>query len=346
MLFHNYVCCELFEKIPEKKNQVWQVKAVKVIAYIGMLLVILSQFTHFYYNFDDHNRYYRNPGHIVSMLLPMCGMLLDLSMMIQYKKQVSHRILVAMISYTVLPALASIVLLFYYGISFVNIAISISMILMFIVALMEQNERLTQKEKEAADLRISIMLSQIAPHFIYNSLTAIQYLCEVDPPEAKKTVGDFARYLRGNLDSLSVKDPISFERELEHVSYYLALEKKRFGDRVQVLYDIRVRDFSVPALTLQPVVENAVKHGLCKKTEGGTVVIRTWRQDEQVHISVEDNGVGFDPQKMAKDGTAHVGLANVKSRLERMCGGTLQVRSVPGNGTQVEIVIPKTGRGV
>lgn len=133
----------------------------------------ISQFTGLYYTIDAANLYHRNGGYIVSFLLPLCGMLLDTLLLIQYRRNISRMAFVSMLSYIALPLLASAVQLFYYGISLINLSISFSMILMFVTAMVEQNRQLAQREKEAADLRISLMLSQIAPHFIYNTLTTI-----------------------------------------------------------------------------------------------------------------------------------------------------------------------------
>lgn len=207
--------------------------------------------------------------------------------------------------------------------------------------MIEQNQNLAQKEKEAADLRISIMISQIAPHFIYNTLTSIQQLCDTDPKQAEETVGEFAEYLRGNLESLGLDRPVPFERELNHVKSYLAIEKKRFGDRVKTAYNIQEEEFLIPSLTLQPMVENAVKHGLCKKKGGGTVCISTKRDGDYVQIVIQDDGAGFDVNRKMDDGRVHVGIQNVRTRLKDMCDGTLEVSSTPGKGTQVVITLPQ-----
>lgn len=339
LLFHGYVCCYLFEGRTGARPRV-RIHLGYGIAVLGIVLVAVSQFTGLYYTIDAANLYHRSARYALSVCLPICGMLVDLTLLIQYRANISRLIFVSMLSYIALPLLGAVGLLFYYGISLTNLAICVSMILMFVVAMIEQNRHLAQKEQEAADLRISLMLSQIAPHFIYNTLTTIQGLCTIDPPAAKETVGEFAGYLRGNLDSLSEKNPIPFARELEHVRCYLVIEQKRFGERVDVIYDIHETDFYIPALTLQPLVENAVKHGLCKKEEGGTVQITTNKKfGKGVEVIVRDDGVGFDPARI-ETSRSHVGLSNVRTRLERMCGGSLTVESIPGTGTTVTVFLP------
>ena len=179
----------------------------------------------------------------------------------------------------------------------------------------------------------------------YNALVAIQELCLIDPETASESVADFSRYLRGNMDSLSINNPIPFEKELQHVEAYLSLEKKRFGDRLNIAYDIKVRDFYTPVLTLQPIVENAVRHGVTRREEGGLVTVSTHETETESIITVTDDGVGFDAGRVPKPGKygerAHVGIENVRSRLVSMCGGSLDIQSEPGVGATAVITIPK-----
>lgn len=185
------------------------------------------------------------------------------------------------------------------------------------------------------------MLSQIQPHFLYNTLCAIQAMCTENPPEAARTTALFASFLRGDLDSLSRKEPVTFEQELKHTRNYLELEQKRYGERLHIAYDIKATAFSLPTLTLQPIVENAVNHGLSEREEGGTVRISSEETERAYLITVEDDGVGFDASAPGEDGRLHIGIANVRGRLRAMCGGTLTVKSAPGEGTTAVIAIPK-----
>lgn len=347
-LFHGYACCYLFgenSKIEKnEKDRLIRVKMVFVFEIIGSLFVILSQFINLYYYIDAHNLYHRGSGYFLSFLFPIAGLCIDLSLIIQYRKKISHEIFISLISYIALPYLMSGIQIFYYGISLINISISITMILMFVSFMMEQNQSLARKEKEAADLRISLMLSQIAPHFIYNTLTTIQVLCETDPLMAKETAEDFAGYLRNHLESLSERSCVPFEKELQHVRYYLAIQQGRFGDRIHVVYEIEETDFIMPPLTLQPIVENAVKHGICKTEEGGTITICTKLEDHFVSVIVKDDGIGFDREKIKQDGKSHIGLKNVSERVKSMCNGSFYVKSEPGQGTIVQLLFPQKSK--
>ncbi|MBO7303426.1 MAG: histidine kinase [Clostridia bacterium] len=205
-----------------------------------------------------------------------------------------------------------------------------------------------EAEKQAMELKlqesqISIMLSQIQPHFLYNTLNSIYQLCETNPMRAKSMVNYFAEYLRNNLSALDEQGLVSFETELSHVKTYLEIEKIRFEDTLEIELDIKCNSFSLPVLTVQPIVENAVKHGTSKKRGGGKVVISTMEDDESYIISVNDTGCGFDPSLPKNDGKSHVGIENVRQRLSNMCGGALTIESEVGVGTSATIKIPKGG---
>ena len=190
--------------------------------------------------------------------------------------------------------------------------------------------------------RIALMISQIQPHFIYNTLGTIQQLCKEDPHQASKLVQNFSLYLRGNFSELDNTVPIRFAKELEHVRCYTEIELIRFPD-MTVRYDIQSEAFLLPALTVQPLVENAIKHGLMGREEGGTVTVTAYETATHYCVQVADDGVGFDtaaPLEQRK----HVGIRNVRERLRVMCGGSLTVESQPGTGTTALIQIPKEGK--
>lgn len=134
---------------------------------------------------------------------------------------------------------------------------------------------------------------------------------------------------------------IPFREELRHVQAYLKLEKMRFDDDLNIIYQIDTTDFFLPSLSIQPLVENAVKHGICQKEEGGTVVLSTKADGDYIEIKVSDDGAGFDPDEEKNDGKPHVGIKNVKQRLHNMCNGTLTITSKPGKGTTIIIRLPK-----
>ena len=199
--------------------------------------------------------------------------------------------------------------------------------------------RAAKLEKELEDSRIAIMLSQIKPHFLYNVLNAIYHLYRKEPEIAQEAVSSFAEYLRCNMRSIEKSEPIPFGEEYQHIQTYLSLEQIRFRDKLDVVYDVEVTDFKLPPLTVEPLVENAVKHGVTKKRGGGIVTLSTRKTEEGVQIIVRDTGVGFDPEHYMDDGKPHVGIRNVRERLHNMVGGSLTVTSSP-DGTVAVVSIP------
>ena len=205
------------------------------------------------------------------------------------------------------------------------------------------NQHALAREKklqaELTEMHIATMFSQIKPHFIYNTLGTIEQFCYDAPEEAAKLVHEFALYLRGNFVELDHAAPVSIEQELEHVKHYVSIEHVRFPD-MQIKYDIKAKDFLVPALSIQPLVENAIKHGLMGLEKGGTVEISTYENENEYCVCVKDDGVGFDKVD-DNDGKKHIGIQNIKARVESMCDGSVELRSKKGEGTTVIISIPK-----
>ena len=202
--------------------------------------------------------------------------------------------------------------------------------------------RYQQVQKELYEAKVQVMVSQIRPHFMYNALSSIAMLCKIKPETAYEATINFSDYLRGNMDSLKQTAPVPFRKELEHLEKYLYIEKLRFGKKLNIEYDIQADSFEIPLLSVQPLVENAVKHGVGMKEDGGTVTISTRETDENFEIIVSDDGVGFDTSEVKNDGRSHVGMENTKRRLKDMCNADVVITSVIGEGTTAKIIIPKT----
>lgn len=247
-------------------------------------------------------------------------------------------------AYIALPFIAEAVQVAFFGIALMNTAVALATAIVFMNIQARHRARLAERERELALARGDIMLSQIQPHFLYNTLASIRELCLTDPDEAAQAVTGFSRYLRENMASLTSKEPIAFERELRHVQTYLDLEKRRFGERLRVEYDIEETGFCLPPLVVQPLVENAVRHGVMRRVEGGTVRVVSRKVADGFVVEVIDDGVGFDtasPSTLpSRDGRQHVGIANVRARLAASCSGTLDVESREGAGTKARIFVP------
>ena len=223
-------------------------------------------------------------------------------------------------------------------------AMTISLLLGWVLgqrnALMEIRRRLHETEQ----MQMTLLQEQMRPHFIFNSLSSIRQLCAADPALAVQSLDDFAGYLRKNLDALSSARMIPFQKELEHIEQYAALEKLNPSQRFEMVYDLAVLDFAVPALSIQTLVENAIRHGVRSRPadapDGAMVILQTEQMGEAVRIVVEDNGPGFS-RGLTEKQTQHVahGLDNVRRRLESQCNGSLTVHSGP-TGTRLVILIP------
>ena len=209
-------------------------------------------------------------------------------------------------------------------------------------ALAKAKELETEKialNAELTESRVSTMMSQIRPHFIYNTLGSIEQLCSIDPAKAGELVHNFAKYLRGNFGELDNPKPILMSQEMEHVHHYISIENVRFPD-MTFSFEMNSVDFKIPALTIQPIVENAIKHGLMKLEKGGTIRVVSYETNTHYCVSVEDDGVGFDTSVLL-DERKHVGIRNIRGRLEAMVDGTLEIESKINVGTKVLITIPK-----
>ena len=205
--------------------------------------------------------------------------------------------------------------------------------------LAEKDRELAAQERELTDSRIKAMMSQIRSHFIFNVLSTISSYCKVDPKEADQALITFSRYLRRNIQNIEEDGLIDFATELEQVKDYVALEKLRFMDRILFETDIETTSFQIPPLTIQPIVENAIKHGIIEHGKSGVIILQTRRSENFIEITVTDNGVGFDLKLLEKNES--VGIRNVRYRVENMLDGTMEYHSVIGEGTTVTIKIPQ-----
>jgi MFS family permease len=176
---------------------------------------------------------------------------------------------------------------------------------------------------------------QIRPHFVYNVLTSIRYLIKEDTQAAYDMLYNFAKYLRINMDAPSMPERISWQQELEHIHLYVSIEKMRFEDRLNVVYDLKTVDFQIPPLMIEPLVENAIKHGIEPKPEGGTVWIRSYPYQAGNMIVVEDNGVGFDTEDLEQ--MENIGVTYIRTRVLETPGASMEIHSTPGQGSSIHI---------
>ena len=301
------------------------------------ILLGIAQCTTFLYNVTPDNQYVRGPWHPLLMAPMILLMLLNLGGVIRRRGSLPPKYYAAFLIY-LLPLTATwIIHTFVFVPLLLFIGVVLSTLALFGIILYDQIEQHMRQQREIAHQRASIMVLQMRPHFIYNAMTSIYYLCTKDPKKAQQVTMDFTAYLRKNFTAIASEDTVPFSDELEHTRAYLAVEQVQFEDSLLVDYDTPHKEFRLPPLTLQPIVENAVKHGMDPERPPLRISIRTRETEAGSEITVEDNGPGFAP---ADDCEPHIALENIRQRLEMMCGGNMTIRPREEGGTVVTVTIP------
>jgi sensor histidine kinase YesM len=200
---------------------------------------------------------------------------------------------------------------------------------------------------------MALLRAQIRPHFLYNALDAVANVCETDGAKGAELILDLAAYLRKSLEYSTLSQVDSLERELEYVQTYFRIEQARYGDRIhlEIENDCQL-DVALPVLVLQPLVENAVRHGISRKPQGGTVRVEVLQETGGIRVRVVDDGPGMDvpwtrdprteAAKSQGKARSSVGLSNLDHRLRHIYGQGLEIKSRQGQGTTVEFFIPSS----
>ncbi len=311
------------------------------MALFFQILIALQLFIHYLFTVDEDGNFVRGKGAWICGIGAIFLFIFMMFMCLKFRKQLGRLNCISLLIFAGLPTFVTIIPSTTKNTSLIFVASTLALLVVYSTIHKDTVKKLQSTETELAATRLNLVMSQIRPHFMYNSLTAIAQLCTIDPKRAQKATIDFSNYLRGNLDSVNYTQPIPFSQELKHLKTYLELELMRFEDILNVEYDIETEDFMVPALSVQPLVENAVKHGVCKKRDGGTVKIITKETSEEYIIEIRDDGVGFDINKPLSDEKSHIGVSSVRSRIEAMLGGSLEIESEVGVGTVSTLRIPK-----
>ena len=203
-------------------------------------------------------------------------------------------------------------------------------------------------ERELQMSRIRNFTSQMQPHFLYNALGSIQEIVLDDPEYASDLIGDFTVHLRSCIRAMASDRLIPFDQEIANIRAYVNIEKMRFGEKLRVVYDFKKTDFQILPLSIQPLVENAIRHGIYQRgAEGGTVTVRSREQSDAWIVEVEDDGVGFDVEQSHRESASgkkdSTGLKNLIFRLDKVMNADVCIRSEIGKGTKVTVSIPKGG---
>ena len=313
------------------------IRAVVVLWVAYCFMLIISQFTDVFYYTTPNNQFFRGKWFAL-MLAPLAAILiLNTVGVIRRRKKLSKRVFIALLVY-LLPVTV-VVIVYMFGafdplISFVVVLCALALLGLILVNNIEQHVR---QQREIANQRAGVLVLQMRPHFIYNTMMSIYYLCKQDADKAQQVTLDFTTYLRKNFTAIASDDAVPFKDELEHTRAYLDVEMAQHEDMLFVEYDTPHIHFRVPPLTLQPLVENAVKHCLNPNGDPLRIYVKTRLTDHGSEIIVENTGEGFKP---SDNDEPHIALANIEQRLEFMCDGKMTIAPREGGGTIVRVIIP------
>ena len=315
---------------------------LSVFLVFGLSFLLWGQLAGRLVNIDENGMYCHGDVYYYTYLMVAAYIGFDIPMIWFFGKEIPSKQRLTYVLFLMAPLSATLAKPLYSNIHLATLLTSISLLLLVITIVNEDTIAYRQQKAMRKQLEVDLLLSQIQPHFLFNILYVIQEICYIDPKTASKAIGDFSKYLRHNMDSIAIRTPIPFNDELEHVKHYVSLQQLRFGDALDIQYELECTDFYMPTLTLQPIVENAIRYGVRMAPKGrGSVLIKTMERPNCYEIDVIDNGPGFDENSPKNDGMSHTGLANVRERLKHISNGNLIVNSAPGKGTKVKIIIPK-----
>ena len=323
----------------EKWRKSVLLNAVGALWFVYLALLVYTQFSTAIYTIDSAGVYERGPWYPVLLAPPALILALNLWGLFRRWNKLDKKQRIALLVYLVVPLLCTLIQMLFYGLLTIAIGTVASalFLFLFLFLLSDQQEIFVRQTEENARKEFDIRILQMRPHFIYNALASIYYITQGSPKKGLKVILDFTIYLRKVFNSVTKREPIPFAEELEHTRAYLAVEQARFEDKLNVVFDTPHTDFFLPPLTLQPIVENAVKHGMDPEIDQMTVTIRTRKTEAGSEIIVEDDGADFVP---LDDGEEGVGLTSTRLRLERMCGGTLDISLREGGGATAILHIP------
>lgn len=306
---------------------------------LGALLWILSLFNPTFSELSGHHLRYGKVfliGHLGGFVLILTSLIL----LIKHRRRLGRRETMVLMAMPVLMLAAILLEPIAQGIELRYPCIVLEFLIVYTQHHLELEVKQEIQETTGMKQRMTLATGRMKPHYLYNVLTTIYYLCESAPEKAQSAVGLFSEYLRSTLEAVEKDELVEFSWELAEIRNYLALEKMRFGDRLKVEFDIEYDDFMIPPLTVQPFVENAVDHGIASSENGGTVRIITRKlSDGGAQIRVHDNGVGFDVSELERPDAVQKGIISARERLRREIGADLTITSSEGNETTVMITI-------
>lgn len=328
-------------------------RSINIFQYLQIPLFILlaaTPFTGALYRISKENEYLRSWGYFIWQNTTLTSlMFIGIIIITQWQKLdvFFKKVIIA----AVFVPLIGVICDFFVKLSMSNIMMTVAAIILFIIYEKNKTQIVISNIKELAKTKTLLaesylsleqsknqtLMAQIQPHFINNSLMSLRARC-VRYPDIYESITNFSLYLRSHFEALGDTKNISFEQEMTNIEAYLALEQQNYKDHLKVEYEIEYDDFSIPALSVQPLVENAVRHGIGTYEEGGTVQINTYRRDGRIIIEVIDDGSGRNNMTAQQRKRKGIGIENVQARVNSMTNGNLEIITRK-NGTTARITL-------
>lgn len=307
---------------------------------VHVALQIAAWFTTVFYYYDEDGVFHRGRYYAVIVLPSIVVLLIALFMIIRHFKKLNVLQRVTYLTVMSMPLLALFIQIQTEVDTLLIFMVALAFIVMFAAYTIEQARMSKRQQEEISRQRADNLLLQMRPHFTYNTLMSIYYLCEQDTEKAQQVILDFSRYLQKKFSALGRESSIPFAEELEHTRAYLAVEKARFEDQLNVEFDTPCTAFDLPPLTLQPIVENAVKHGLDPELPTFNIRVSTRETEHAYVIQVENDCADTGDISFDSPGNA---LENIRERLKTNCRGKLTFTTHKDKVT-VTMTLPKKGR--
>ena len=240
---------------------------------------------------------------------------------------------------TLFPICAGLSGIIYNSLRLQGVGLTMMLLIVFFGYQADMERELLDKQVELSENKVSLLMEQIHPHFIYNALQQIALLSDEDATAVKPAIYNFSSYLRKNFEALTNEKMIPFEQEMEHVDAYVSLSKILPSRNFEIKKDFAITDFRIPALTVQPLVENAIYYGIGMSEEGDVIRIETREEKGYIYVNVIDDGHGKQTEIPTQRKHKSVGTKNVKTRLKLLCDGEMTLTK-NDDGTVASIKIP------
>jgi|GEM_PF-3569822 len=338
LTFYWALLLELYK--PFHKRMAKFTKVIIALAVTDVILIVTNPLTGLFFVIDSNALYVRSDTFLLSLLAPNFIGLIEVYCILKYETK-SRRKMV-FIGYILFSWIAMFIQLFNYGISLQYVSFMFSFVLMYANIYLDRGTELIFNESRMNEQNAAIMVSQIQPHFLYNSLTSIMNI-KGNPSQTRDAIAEFGSYLRANLDSMTTTNPIPVQREIEHVESYIYLRKLKFGDRLNIIYNIEDTSFFLPPETIKTIVSSVIEYNLVRDEQPLTITLSTENTEKYHVVRIYNDSVTPLARGFIRDKN-NIEIAAMVNRLNTMVGGTLKNIEDSRGGNTVEIRIPHSSR--